>query len=90
VKQQILTDVKQALNNYVAGLAILDIYRKKKNEIGDLLDRSEKAFSIGGITVLDLIDTRKTYRDFFTKFNHALTQAMLNKELVKISTGEIK
>jgi outer membrane protein, heavy metal efflux system len=90
VKQQILTDIKQALNNYIAGLAVLDVYKKRKNEIGDLLERSEKAFSIGGITVLDLIDTRKTYRDFFTKYNHALTQAMLNKELVKISTGEIK
>ena len=55
-----------------------------------LLGKSETAFSLGGITVLDLLDTRKTYRDFITKYNQTLTQALLNQELIKVYTGEVK
>jgi cobalt-zinc-cadmium efflux system outer membrane protein len=56
----------------------------------DLLNRSETAFSLGGITVLDMLDTRKTYRDFITKYNQTLTQALLNQELIKVYTGELR
>jgi hypothetical protein len=54
------------------------------------LNRSESAFSLGGITVLDMLDTRKTYRDFITKYNQTLTQALLNQELIKVYTGELR
>ena len=56
----------------------------------DLLKKSEEAFSLGGVTVLDLLDTRKTYRDFITKYNQALTQVVLNQELLKLYTGEVQ
>jgi cobalt-zinc-cadmium efflux system outer membrane protein len=62
----------------------------RKREMDDLLNRSESAFSLGGITVLDMLDTRKTYRDFITKYNQALTQALLNQELIKVYTGELR
>ncbi len=89
-RKQIGVDVRQALNNYRAGLAIFDAYKTRKDEMDQLLGRTEKAFSIGGITVLDLLDTRRTYRDFITKYNQSGMQAMLNRELIKVSTGEIK
>jgi outer membrane protein, heavy metal efflux system len=90
VRQQIRTDVRQALNNYSSSVTIFRAYEKRKGEMDELLERSEKAFALGGITALELLDTRKTYRDFIVKYNQALTQSALNMELLKISSGEIR
>jgi cobalt-zinc-cadmium efflux system outer membrane protein len=89
VRRQIQTDIRQALNNYSSGLTIFDAYRKRKMEMEDLLQKSEQAFALGGITVLELLDTRKTYRDFITKYNQTLTQSVLNRDLLTIYTGQI-
>ena len=89
-ERQIISDIRQALNNYTGSLKIFESYRTRKKEMEDLLNKSESAFSLGGITVLDLLDTRKTYRDFMTKYNQALIQAVLNEELIKIFTGEMR
>ncbi len=90
VQRLIVSDIRQALNTYRASLKIFDAYRLRKREMDDLLNRSETAFSLGGITVLDMLDTRKTYRDFITKYNQALTQSLLNQELIKVYTGELR
>jgi cobalt-zinc-cadmium efflux system outer membrane protein len=89
-KKQIQVDIRQALNNYASANKVFDSYRARKQELEDLLSNSEKAFSLGGITVLELLDTHKTYREFITKYNQALIQATLNKDLVKVYSGEIK
>lgn len=89
-ERQILSDIRQALNTYQASIRIFETYRSRRKEMEDLLNNSERAFSMGGITVLDLLDTRKTYRDFITKYNQALTQVVLNQQLLKLYTGEIK
>jgi cobalt-zinc-cadmium efflux system outer membrane protein len=89
-RRQILSDIRQALNTYQASLKIFEAYQTRKKEMDDLLKESEWAFSLGGVTVLDLLDTRKTYRDFITKYNQALTQVVLNQDLLKLYTGEIK
>ncbi len=90
VKKQILVDIKQSLNNYTSAHKIFDSYKARKQEMEELLSNSEKAFSLGGITVLELLDTHKTYRDFITKYHQALIQSVLNKDLIKVYTGEIK
>jgi cobalt-zinc-cadmium efflux system outer membrane protein len=90
VQRLIVSDIRQALNTYRASLKIFDAYKLRKREMDDLLNRSETAFSLGGITVLDMLDTRKTYRDFITKYNQALTQAILNQDLIKVYTGELR
>ena len=89
-KRQIMADVRQAFNNFTASLTVLGTYKSRKNDIVLLLDRSEKAFSLGGVTTLDLLDTQKIYREFMTKFNQSLIQSNLNAELLKVVTGEIK
>ncbi len=89
-RRQILSDIRQALNTYQASLKVFEAYQARKNEMDDLLKKSEEAFSLGGVTVLDLLDTRKTYRDFITKYNQALTQMVLNQDLLKLYTGDIK
>lgn len=90
VKKQIVVDIRQALNNFRSSRRILETYKSRKTETDDLLGRSEKAFSMGGITALDLIDTQKTHRDFITKYNQVLVQSNLNEALIKVASGEIK
>jgi len=90
VKGRIVTELNQALNTYNAGVSVFGSYRKRKAEMESLLHNTEKAFSLGGITVLELLDTQKTYRDYITKYNQSLTQSHLNRELLKVYTGEIK
>lgn len=90
VKKQILVDVRQAMNNFAAAVKTFDAYSRRKAETEELLDRSEKAFTLGGITALDLIDTQKTHVNFMIKYNQALIQSNLAEQLVKVATGEIK
>lgn len=89
-KRQIGVEVRQALNNFDASKQVFETYKNRKSDIELLLERSEKAFSLGGISTLDLLDTQKIYREFITKYNSALIQSNLNSELIKIVTGELK
>jgi len=89
-KKQIQADIRQGLNNYGSSLKMFNAYKTRKEEMDTLLGSSEKAFSLGGITVLELLDTHKTYRDFITKYNQSLIQSSLNKTLIKVYSGEIK
>jgi outer membrane protein, heavy metal efflux system len=89
-KRVILSDVRQALISYRTSAAIFETYRSRRASMEDLLSRSEAAFTLGGITVLDLLDTRRTYRDFISKYNQSLVQVLLNRELIKVYTGEVR
>jgi cobalt-zinc-cadmium efflux system outer membrane protein len=90
VKRLIITEVRQAINNYATSVRIFQAYQTRKTEMDDLLMRTERSFALGGITVLDLLDTQKTYREFNVKYNQALVQSNLSRELIKIYTGSIK
>jgi cobalt-zinc-cadmium efflux system outer membrane protein len=89
-RNQIVVDVRLALNNFAASLKVYESYKTRKTDMEELLSRSEKAFSLGGITALDLLDTQKTHRDFMIKYNQSIIQSNLNEELIKVATGEIK
>ena len=89
-KRRIASDVHLALNNYTAAMKVFESYRDNKDQMDALMQNSEKAFSLGGITVLELLDTQKTYRDFITKYHQSLIQSVLNRHLIKVYTGEIK
>jgi cobalt-zinc-cadmium efflux system outer membrane protein len=89
-EKQIEVDIRQGLNNLTQSLKVLEAYKRLRPEMIDLLARSEKAFSLGGITVLDWLDTQKTHRDFMSKYNQALVQSNLNERLIKVYTGELK
>jgi cobalt-zinc-cadmium efflux system outer membrane protein len=89
-KRQIESDIRQALQNYLTARKVHDTYLNRKKDLEDLRERSEKSFSLGGITVLDFLDTQKTYREFMSKYNQAAAQSHLTHELLKTYTGEIK
>lgn len=80
-------DVRQAVNNYRTAFKAFGSYEQRKADMDDLLDKSRQAFALGGITVLDLIDTQKSYREFNFKYNQALAQCRLTQELLRVSVG---
>ncbi len=88
-RRQIDADVRQGLNNYRSAFKVFDSYRTRERELNDLLEKSRQAFAMGGITVLDLMDTERTYRDFMLKYHQALVQCRLDQELLKVYTGGI-
>ncbi len=89
-KRQIVSDVRRGLIDYRASIETFDVYRQKRTDVERLLANSERAFSLGGITVLDLIDTEKTHTGFLRDYNKALVKANLNRELMKLYTGEMR
>lgn len=89
-KKQIALDVRQAVNNYRSSVEVFRNFQQNYDGIMELSARSEQAFSMGGITVLDLLDTRKAARDFMNKYNQALVQCNLNRELINVYTGDLK
>jgi cobalt-zinc-cadmium efflux system outer membrane protein len=57
-------------------------YVEKKKEIEKILDISQKSFALRGISVLDLLDAERTYKDFMASYRSALYQLMLNRTLL--------
>lgn len=90
VKRVITMEVQQSLNTYNASARVFQTYNGSKPEMDTLMTNSTKAFTLGGITVLDLLDAERTYRDFMTKYHQAFIHAILNSELIKVYTGEMK
>jgi cobalt-zinc-cadmium efflux system outer membrane protein len=88
-KRQIVADVRQAINSRSGALKVLAGYKARRQEMQELRERSESAFTLGGITAIDLLDTEKNYRDFVTKYNQALVQGNLQGTLLKLATGEL-
>ena len=90
VKKQIITEIRLAMNNYATSFRTYDNYRIKKQEMDELLERTEKSFALGGITVLELLDTQKVYRDFQVKYHQTIAQCSLQRTLINVYTGTIK
>lgn len=88
-RRSVISEVRKALNNYLAAINIEASFESRKNEMEDLLKRSATAFTLGGITALDFLDAQRTHLDFSTKHLQSRIQTLLNRELLKVSTGEI-
>jgi cobalt-zinc-cadmium efflux system outer membrane protein len=87
LQRQIAAEVRQALDDCRTSFRILAAYRAREKEMADLLDRTNQAFSRGGTTVLDLLDTRKTHREFMSKLRQAQLKSRLGLALLKIAAG---
>ena len=89
-KRQVESDIHLAYSGFTTALKVYETYKNRKRDAEDLMEKSTKAFSLGGITVLDLLDTQKTYREFIGKYNQSAVQCNLNHELLKVYTGDFK
>ncbi|SNZ13975.1 TolC family protein [Hydrogenobacter hydrogenophilus] len=85
LREQILTSIKreegrirkelsQAYEDYIANKKIYNNYTEKKQLMDELLERTKKAYLLGGISTLDFLDTLRTYRAFMNAFFQARYQ----------------
>jgi cobalt-zinc-cadmium efflux system outer membrane protein len=54
----------------------------------DLLERTKKAYSLGGISTLDFLDTLRTYKSFMNAYLQSYYQFLNNYLSLKILSGE--
>jgi Outer membrane protein len=78
------TQTYQAYQNFLSAQKTFRAYVEKKKEIEKILDISQKSFALRGISVLDLLDAERTYKDFMASYRNALYQLMLSRTLLDL------
>ncbi len=73
-EERIRKELSQAYEDYIANKKIYNTYREKKQLMDELLERTKKAYLLGGISTLDFLDTLRTYRAFMNAFFQARYQ----------------
>ncbi|MCS7284976.1 MAG: TolC family protein, partial [Hydrogenobacter thermophilus] len=81
-------DISIAFENYQSSKRIYNSYLEKKSLMDDLLERTKKAYLLGGISTLDFLDTLRTYRAFMYAFLQARYQYLQSYYRLKILAGE--
>jgi cobalt-zinc-cadmium efflux system outer membrane protein len=86
-EERIKKELAQAYDNYVANKKIYTNYKEKKQVMDELLERTKKAYMLGGISTLDFLDTLRTYRAFMNTFLQARYQYLQSYYTLKILGG---
>lgn len=87
-KDRIRKEISQAYEDYQVSKKIYNSYLEKKKVMDDLLERTKKAYSIGGISTLDFLDTLRTYKSFMNAYLQSYYQFLNNYSSLKILSGE--
>ncbi|WP_169301986.1 TolC family protein [Thermocrinis albus] len=67
-KRQVETQVRQAYLQYFASRQSYLNMKNLKGQMDELLERTKRAYLLGGLSVLDFLDTLRTYRAFMYNF----------------------
>jgi len=86
-EERIKKEILQAFDDYQASKNIYFSYAEKKSIMDELLERTKKAHSIGGISTIEFIDTLRTYRAFMSAFFRAKYQYIASYYILKILGG---
>ncbi|ADO46062.1 outer membrane efflux protein [Hydrogenobacter thermophilus TK-6] len=81
-------DISIAFENYQSSKRIYNSYLEKKSLMDDLLERTKKAYLLGGISTLDFLDTLRTYRAFMYAFLQARYQYLQSYYRLRILAEE--
>lgn len=81
-------EISVAFEDYEASKQIFQSYLERKSVMDDLLERTKKAYLLGGISTLDFLDTLRTHRSFMNAFLQARYQYIQNYYRLKILAGE--
>jgi cobalt-zinc-cadmium efflux system outer membrane protein len=87
-KDRIRKEISQAYEDYQVSKKIYNSYLEKKKVMDDLLERTKKAYSLGGISTLDFLDTLRTYKFFMNAYLQSYYQFLNNYSSLKILSGE--
>ncbi|WP_340695049.1 TolC family protein [Hydrogenobacter thermophilus] len=86
-EESIKKEVSQAFYDYEASRKVYSSYLEKKKLLDELLDRTKKAYILGGISTLDFLDTLRTYRAFINAFLQAKYQYLQNYHRLRLLAG---
>ncbi|MEZ0323766.1 MAG: TolC family protein [Hydrogenothermaceae bacterium] len=86
--QQIKTEVTQLYYSLVSKYNIYKSYEEKFQQIKQLKENTEKAFSYRGINILTLLDTYRLYREFQKNYNQSIIDYFITYYQLKVATGE--
>jgi len=86
-EERIKKELAQVYENYIANKKIYTNYKEKKQVMDELLERTKKAYMLGGISTLDFLDTLRTYRAFINTFLQARYQYLQSYYTLKILGG---
>lgn len=81
------TEVLKAYEDYETNLRIYKAMLERKRVMEDILERTKKAYSIGGISTLDFLDTLRTYRSFMQSFIQSKYNTLKSLYYLLITAG---
>ncbi|GBD04095.1 Cobalt-zinc-cadmium resistance protein CzcC [bacterium HR19] len=81
-------EISVAFEDYEASKQIFQSYLERRVVMDDLLERTKKAYLLGGISTLDFLDTLRTHRSFMNAFLQARYLYIQNYYRLKILAGE--
>ncbi|SHK33931.1 TolC family protein [Thermocrinis minervae] len=84
----IRTQIEQAYEDYMSSLNTYKAYLRYKEQMDALLDKTKKSYIIGGISVLDFLDTLRTYRAFMNSFLQAKYNYLNSLHTLLLLSGE--
>ncbi len=80
-------ELSVAFEDYMSSKNTYQSYLKKKSLMDDLLNKTKKAYILGGISTLDFLDTLRTYRTFMNSLLQARYQYLKNYYRLKVLAG---
>jgi cobalt-zinc-cadmium efflux system outer membrane protein len=86
-EESIRKEITQAFYDYEASKRVYASYLENKKRMDELIDRTRRAYLLGGISTLDYLDTLRTYRAFINTFLQAKHQYLQNYYRLKLLSG---
>lgn len=80
-------DVIQSYKAYYARATLYEAMRSGFAGARELKDKQEKLFALKGISVLELLDAQKSYRDYQKNMTHAVIDLKAAAAMLKLSAG---
>ncbi|MCX7760091.1 MAG: TolC family protein [Hydrogenothermaceae bacterium] len=86
--QQTKTEITQLYYSLISKYNIYKSYEEKFQQIKQLKENTEKAFSYRGINILTLLDTYRLYREFQKNYNQSIIDYFTTYYQLKVAIGE--
>ena len=84
---QAASEVQQSFIQYQSQQSIYISMQHGFESAKNLKEKQEKIFALKGISVLELLDAQKSYREYQKNMTHALIDLHIAKEYLKLNSG---
>ncbi len=84
---QAQSEVKQSFIQYQSQIAIFSSMQRGFTSAKNLKEKQEKIFTLKGISILELLDAQKSYREYQKNLTQSLIDLHIAQEQLKLSAG---